>query len=280
MNGKTIGSLLLCASMAFAQGPGGFARPGGPGGPMGGRGRGPGFGAERVVTGAPYSAVEVRQFQEKLGDGNTINRTTQTTLYRDSQGRTRTEVTVTPAASSGKQPYTMITISDPVAGERHVLESSTMTSRTMRMPKVNASAAPRGGRGNAQARSGGATPAARAGRGGAAITKADLGTQLKNGVLAAGSRETEVIPAGRIGNAEAITVVRETWYSTELKLPVEIKVADPQHGNSAIEMTNLVAGEPSAAFFAVPAGYKEQAVGRGGRGAFRGARPAAPAPQQ
>ncbi len=244
----------------------------------GGRGRG-GFGAERVVTGAPYSAVEVRQFQERLGDGNTINRTAQTTLYRDNAGRTRTEVTVTPAASSGKQPYTMITISDPVAGVRHVLDSSTMTSHAMRIPKINTSAAPRGGRGNAQARP--APPATGTGRGGAAITRADLGSQLKNGVLATGSRETEIIPAGRIGNAEAITVVRETWRSSELKLPVEIKIADPQHGNSTMEMTNLVAGEPSAAFFAVPAGYTEKAGGRGGRGAFgRGGRPGGPAPQQ
>lgn len=276
MNRKAIGFLLLCASMALAQGPGrpgGFARPGG-------RGRGA-FGGERVVTGAPFSAVEVRTFQEKLGDGNIINRTTQTTLYRDSQGRTRTENTVTPPASSGKQPYTMIRISDPVAGELHELDSSTMTAHTMRIPKYNAAAAAaRGaGRGNAQARP--AAPATATGRGGAAITRADLGSQLKNGVMAAGTRETEVIPAGRIGNSAAIAVVRETWHSAELKRAVEVKIFDPQHGNSTTELTNLVAGEPSAAFFAIPAGYTEKAVGRGGRGAFgRGGRPAGPGTQQ
>src|SRR5580698_2025597 len=116
MNRKVLGFLVVFASMALAQG--GYVRPGGP---MGG-GRG-GFGGERVVTGARYSGVEVHTCQETLGDGNVINRTTQTALYRDSSGRTRTETTVTPSTASGKQPFTMITISDPVAGKRHELNS-------------------------------------------------------------------------------------------------------------------------------------------------------------
>jgi len=236
--------------MAFAQGRGGFARPGGPGG----------RGAERVVTGAPFSGVEVRQFQEQLANGNSISRTSKVTLYRDSMGRTRSEVTVTPDASTGKQPFTMITISDPVAGARHVLDSATMTSRSSRIPMVHAGATG-GGRGNSQARP--ATP----GRGGAAITRAELGSQVKNGVLATGSRSTEVIPAGKIGNAQAITVERETWYSTELGRAVEVKVTDPQRGNSTMELTNVVPGEPSASLFSVSSGYTEIA-GRGGRGGF------------
>jgi hypothetical protein len=261
---KVLG-LGLCAVAAFAQGPGGrggaFARPGGP---MGG-----GFGAERVVTGAPYSAVEVRQFEEKLGDGNTISRTSQIALYRDTRGRTRSEVTVTPPPSSGRQPYTMITISDPVAGQRHLLDSSTMTARISRMPMLS-TAQGRNGRGNAHPRPiAPAGAAARSGRGGAAIARADLGTQLRNGVLATGTRETEVIAAGRIGNSQPIQIVRESWFSAELKRAVEVKVVDPQHGNSTMELTNLVAGEPSAAFFAVPAGYTENTATRGGRTGLR-----------
>lgn len=270
MNKSAVTFLLLGASIAFAQGPGAFARPGGGFG-RGEFGRG-GFGAQRPVTGAPYSAVEVRTFEEQLATGNVISRTSQTTLYRDSQGRTRSEETVTPAASTGKQPYTRIVISDPVAGQRHVLDSSTMTSVTSRIPMVKAGTAGNG-RGGAQARPvGTATPANRTGRSGAAVTRAELGSQVKNGVLATGTLETEVIPAGKIGNSQAITVTRETWLSTELKMPVETKTTDPQHGNSTMEMTNLVAGEPSAALFAVPSGYTEKNAGRGGRGGFRGVR--------
>jgi hypothetical protein len=203
----------------------------------------------------------VRQFQEQLANGNSINRTSKVTLYRDTMGRTRSEVTVTPDVSTGKQPFTMITISDPVAGVRYELNSSAMTSRSIRIPVAHGGSG-RGGRGNSQART--ATPAA-SGRGGAAVTRTELGSQVKNGVLATGTRSADVIPAGRIGNAQAITVERESWYSTELKRAVEVKVTDPQRGNSAMELTNLVPGEPSASLFSVPAGYTA-ASGRGGRG--------------
>lgn len=261
MKRKVIGCLLLSAAMVFAQGPRGFTRPGGPGGrgAFGGGGRG----AERVITGAPFSAVEVHQFQEQLANGNSISRTSQVTVYRDAMGRTRSEVTVTPDASTGKQPFTMITISDPVAGVRYVLDSSTMTSRSMRIPVARAGSG-RGGRGNSQSRP--AVPPASS-RVGAAVTRAELGSQMKQGVLATGTKSTEVIPAGKIGNAQAITVERESWYSAELKRAVETKVTDPQRGNSTMELTNLVPGEPSASLFSVPAGYTA-AAGRGGRGGF------------
>jgi hypothetical protein len=218
---------------------------------------------ERVVAGAPFSAVEVSQIQKQLAKGNSINRTSQVTIYRDTMGRTRSEVTVTPDASTGKQPFTLITISDPIAGVRHELNSATMTSRSSRIPMTHGGLG-RGGRGNPQDRP--ATPPA-SGRGGAAIARAELGSQVKNGVLATGSRFTEVIPAGKIGNAQAITVERETWFSTELKRAVEVKITDPQRGNSTMELTNLVPGEPSASLFFVPSGYTESA-GRGGRGGF------------
>jgi hypothetical protein len=264
---RSLACVLLCVSAIFAQGPG-AAFAGRPGGGMpgpnivgrGGRGgMGMGMGAARAVTGAPFSAVEVNTFDEQLANGNAISKTSQTVLYRDSQGRTRTEVTITPAASTGKQPFTLITISDPVAGLRYLLDSSTMTSRSSRMPVLRTGMAGNG-RGGVQARTG---------RGGAAVTSADLGTQLKNGVLATGSRVTEVIPAGRIGNAQPITVVRDTWFSAELKRAVEVKITDPVRGNRTMELTNLVPGEPSAAFFSVPAGYTESKAGRGGgRGAL------------
>jgi len=226
-----------------------------------GRGMGRGMGMARVVTGAPYSATEVRQFETRLADGNTINRTTQITHYRDSQGRTRTEETITPAATSGKQAYIRAFISDPVAGQTHELDSSTMTARTSQVRKAAAGAAHSGA-----ARTPRATPATRTGRNGATITTVDLGTQVVNGVAATGRQETEVIPAGKIGNAQAITIVRTTWMSTELHVPVQIKVVDPQRGNSEMELTNIAQAEPSATLFVVPAGYTEKTMTRGGRG--------------
>ena len=48
------------------------------------------------VTGAPYSGIRTVQIQQALPGGNQIARNAQSKVYRDSQGRTRTERTITP----------------------------------------------------------------------------------------------------------------------------------------------------------------------------------------
>ena len=198
----------LLATVLFAQGPRGGRGFEGPGG-FGGRGAGllgAGPGSRMLVTGAPFSAVETLQTQQTLANGNQISNKVQSNVYRDGQGRIRTEETRTPPASSGKAASTIVTIFDPVAGFRYVLDSSTMIAYQSPLPKSN---------GTPPARP---APPARPNE-----TSASLGTQVINGVSATGTQLTETIPAGAIGNAQAIQVVRITWISTELKVPVEIK---------------------------------------------------------
>jgi hypothetical protein len=240
----------LFATVLFAQGPRGGRGFEGPGG-FGGRGAGllgAGPGARMLVTGAPFSAVETLQTQQSLANGNQISNKEQSNVYRDSQGRIRTEETRTPPASSGKAASTIITIFDPVAGFRYVLDSSTMIAYQSPLPKSN---------GTPPARP---APPARPNE-----SSASLGTQVINGVSAMGTQLTETIPAGAIGNAQAIQVVRITWVSTELKVPVEIKTSDPRIGSRDMELTNIAQTEPSASLFVVPAGYTIQ-QGGGGRG--------------
>src|SRR6266853_945495 len=124
---------VVFAAVLFAQGPrgGGFGGPRGFDGPGGFAGRGPGLlgagpGSRTPVTGASYSSVETLQRQHTLANGNQISTKEQSNVYRDSQGRIRTEETVTPTAASGKAPVTFVTIFDPVAGYLYVLDSSTM----------------------------------------------------------------------------------------------------------------------------------------------------------
>src|SRR5580658_141024 len=126
----------ILGAVLLAQGPPGRGREFGGGG-FGGRGDSilsAGPGSRTVVTGAPYSAVETVQRQQTLANGNQISTKGQSTVYRDSQGRIRTEETITPAASSGKAARTIVTIFDPVAGSRSVLDSSTMTARQSTLP--------------------------------------------------------------------------------------------------------------------------------------------------
>jgi hypothetical protein len=284
---KELVALLLCAAAGWAQGPGArmMARPGG--GPGGFGGRGAEMLGGRVVTGAPYTGTEVLTISEKFADGNSVNTTSTALKARDSQGRTYTSETITPAASTGQAPYTRVTIMDPVAGYRYELNSATMIAVQSRMPKmrpeVAASSAPSGSAARNAPREEQLGTVTRPN--GAVVTTSSNGMATVNGVLATHTQVTEVIPAGAIGNAQPITTTRTTYVSPDLKIPVEIKTVDPRFGTSDMELTNISTGEPSAALFTVPSGYtirKAAEMGRvpGGRGPGGFARPGGPPPAQ
>jgi hypothetical protein len=238
----TLCCCLLFAVALSAQGPrGGYANPGF--GWMGQASRTP-------VTGAPYSATQTTQIQRVLANGNQVSQTEQAKDDRDSQGRTRVERTITPPASSGKQPYTQVTIVDPVGGYRYLLNSSNMTAIQTPLPAPSGST-----------KSG--TPPTRPGPSNN-LQKVSLGTETINSVPATGTQVTETIPAGTFGNAQAITIVRTTWISTDLKIPVEVKSSDPRFGTTDMELTNIQQSEPDPSLFTVPSGYT---VTTGGPGA-------------
>ena len=225
-------------------------------GPGGGRGPGRPGGAppNEVVTGAPYSGVEVHARQQVLANGTTIQHQDQTKVARDSQGRVRRETTrQTP---DGKT-ETRVMISDPVAGVAYELDAANKVaySRPARFPNGQQTAAPRSARQPAQT-----DPT---------IKREALAAQSVNGVIATGTRITHTIPAGEIGNSAALETVHETWMSDDLKVPVRTKMTDPRTGTSAMELTNLLRGEPDAALFTVPSDYT---VKKGSGGSGRGPR--------
>jgi hypothetical protein len=240
------------ALSAMAQGPGGRGVGrgfGGPGG-FGGGWTGPGPGPQKVVTGQPYSATEIVSSLETLANGNQITRSHQTSVARDGQGRISISETKTPPAASGKPAFTVQSIFDPVAGYRYRLDSATMTAMQASLP-------PQGTRT-------GTRPARPVDPN---VTTANLGTQVINGVAATGTQVTVTIPAGAIGNTQAIQVVRVAWIATTLQVPVQIKTSDPRFGTTDMELTNIVQAEPNASLFVVPAGYTIKTGGPGeGRG--------------
>ena len=78
-----------------------------------------------TVKGAPYSAEEVNETNQVLADGTRIHRENRTTVYRDSEGRTRRE---TPDN---------ITITDPVANVTYFLDPKAMTGQKLAMAEGN-----------------------------------------------------------------------------------------------------------------------------------------------
>jgi hypothetical protein len=215
-----------------------------------------------TVTGAPYSAVEVRTSQQVLTAGNVIQRQQQTNIYRDSQGRVRRETTRT---TPDGQTLTRVTISDPVAGVVQELDAKNKTafSRPARFPsQAQTAGAPR-------------RPAAQAD---ANVKRETLAAQTMNGIIASGSRVTRTIPAGTIGNSQAIETVRETWMADDLKVPLMTKVSDPRTGTSTMQLTNINRSQPDPSLFQIPADYTVKKA-PGGPGGGRGRGPG-PAPKQ
>jgi hypothetical protein len=89
--------------------------------------------AGRLVKGAPYSAQAVSESVQTLTDGNRIVRRNTAQVYRDSEGRTRREQSLSyigPYATSGDVPQTIL-VNDPVAGALYILDPSTKTARKL-----------------------------------------------------------------------------------------------------------------------------------------------------
>lgn len=84
----------------------------------------------RMVKNAPYSAEMVSERTQTLSDGNQIVRKTSSMSYRDSAGRTRTEV----RGEDGE--LRLVTIHDPVEGVRYVLRPRDKTAIKVSAPSA------------------------------------------------------------------------------------------------------------------------------------------------
>lgn len=240
----------------------------------------------RAVKGAPYSADEIRESTQVLGDGTTIHNESKSTVYRDGEGRVR------------RENPNEISIWDPATSTNYVLNPKTMTARKMGLNYVfsRSTVGPNGagetktlsfsydtnrnveqhvvvmsGDEHGVAVSGTAVPdkaaaagAATANGSGQVVMKMlrrqpgkvdSLGTQTMEGLKTEGERVTSTIEAGAIGNDRPIQTVTERWYSAELQTNVMTKRTDPRMGDEVFKLTNIHRGEPSPVLFEVPPGY-------------------------
>lgn len=245
----------------------------------------------KVVKGAPYSAQVTTESTQTLADGNQIHHQSTTNIYRDSQGRTRREQTLgdlgpwSAAQSAARQ---IIFIDDPVTGLNYILHPDERVAEKLGPPqagqvkiqrKITAGAElppppPPGDAGDVMyiasptpgdwpdvGVAGGAGAVAvtrrviREGGQGQPGTTEQLGTQTMEGVQVTGTRTTNTIPAGRIGNDQPIQVVTERWYSPALQTVVMSKRSDPRVGVTTYRLTNISLAEPSLDLFQVPSDY-------------------------
>jgi hypothetical protein len=205
---------------------------------------------DKVVTGAPFSATITTESRQTLADGNLIQRNSTGSLARDAQGRTRRDMTLPafgPWAESGKPAPHIVSVNDPVAGSRSLLDVDAKTARVMQVPGHRNGP----GKERQQAREAAQND----------VVTTSLGTQSIGGVSAEGTRYTRTIPAGQIGNSKPIVIVTERWYSPDLQMVVMTKHTDPRMGDTTFTMSNIQRQEPAASLFQVPSDYTLQQRG-------------------
>lgn len=251
--------------------------------------------APRAIVNAPYSAQMVTEHQQNLADGNQIVDRQTSLSYRDSAGRTRQE------GLDSKGEPTTVTINDPVAGVRWVLNAREHTGVKLARPASPVRIEQRK-RDDGQAdvivkkaqrtdvdvrqdvRIEAAQLQAPAAQGTtmrdvqirlAPLTSSafgdmkwslnaetkKLGTREMNGVQADGTLRSYEIPAGAIGNRNPITVSDENWYARDLQITMYTKHSDPRSGDVEFRVEKLKREEPPAALFTVPADYKVRDAG-------------------
>jgi hypothetical protein len=263
--------LFALSVLVVAQGPPPRKGPPGFGPSIGRRGQGPGrpFPPDhalsilspemrfdgKVVKGAPYSATAITESAQTLSNGARITHKTTASIYRDSEGRTRREVTLDTIGpfATASEPAQLIFINDPVAGVHYILDQRNHTARKMATPPGDG---PPHHRSSEKAPEEGKTES--------------LGKQVIEGVEAEGARSVITIPEGRIGNDRPIEIVSERWDSHDLQTVILSKHNDPRFGETVYRLTNINRAEPAQTLFEVPADYK---IEEGGPGGFFGGPP-------
>ena len=218
-------------------------------GPMAGMGH-DGIGEGKLVKGVPMSGEMIVTRDTTLADGNSIHTQNQTMIYRDSQGRVRREIGFelnTPSTGAAKR--AMIVITDPVSGNRYMLNPENKTAHQMPLHPGKPGPGAPDAMHDMHGKMGGGPNAAN-------LKTDQLGTKAINGLQAVGTRMTRTIPAGEIGNLNPIEVVTERWYSSDLQLPLLTSHNDPMMGTMTVKLVNINRGEPDASLFQVPSDYK------------------------
>ena len=196
----------------------------------------------RLVTGAPYSALGTSETITRLPDGNRIVRQNSVRMWRDSDGRTRAEYSL--SSIGGPLPLevnsTVTVIDDPATRTRYMLQSTDKVAVAVpispcRDPNNTVSPAPT-----------------------QSLRPLNLGEREVEGEKAVGSRIVSTIPAGAIGNDQPITMSAEQWYGQDLKVVVEATYVDPRTGETRYKLRDIKRQEPDATLFKVPTDYSQE----------------------
>lgn len=216
-----------------------------------------------AITGRPYSAQRETEHVQIAADGTRFTTNNQQeTIYRDSQGRTRTERPIMRSPANGPKPTgdvpLLIEISDPVANVGYTLDTQNKVCHRYAFEALPRASG--GGGGGVGVFGGlmtaGPTQCANGNVPASPQMKCeDLGTQMIEGFLAKGERQVRTWPAGSQGSDRSFQTTSENWVSEDLRVTVLSRNVDPRNGENTMKLINIRLGEPPPNLFAPPADY-------------------------
>lgn len=201
-----------------------------------------------------FTGVRVR----KLEDGTTLTTSSTVRVARDSQGRIfRERHYYSPLDTDPDKTLVDFFILDPVMHTQiNCIVATKRCSTSIYYRNLNLVEAPAGPFDNGQR----------------VLTRDSLGQKSFGSLTAIGTRETVTISQGVIGNDKPLNLIRDFWYSPDLKTNLQVIRTDPRDGVVTITLNVQSRGEPDPLIFTIPAGYL------GPRSAQRVARPPSPTP--
>ena len=199
----------------------------------------------RSIPGAPFSADVVKESVKMLPDGAGTPAITRGKMFRDAEGRIRSEMEIVSAASATVRRFMIVV--DPVARMSMVLDPQTKTATLTPLPSAPA--------GEALMADKTEKISAKA----LAIVGAqDLGASMLQGFSVTGSRRTRSAAGKSAEKTQTVTV--ETWFSPELKVELQARTEQPDGNTSTTRLENIVMAEPDRALFEPPADYTVKTI--------------------
>ena len=187
------------------------------------------------ISGVPFSATAVIEFERYSPDGSSEVRRTINLIARDSSGRTHNETRrLMPENFHGSPLVLGVRLFDPTTRINTIYDPALRLARQQviaKQPNTPAIVNP-------------------------AIHIEDLGASTMDGLQTKGTRRTYTVSAKASGTGERVGIEDEDWYSEDLHINLLVRHYDPRFGVMTIGVSGLKREEPPASMFQVPKGYK------------------------
>lgn len=197
---------------------------------------------------APFTATVHTEWIRTLPDGGTFTLVNQRRIARDSQGRIYEERWfLVPKNGKAVSQNNVIQIADPNARtlyncflliEPHHCNLLKFAERPMTTYKPSAGRA-------------GPLP-----NGNGFSTHEELGVKTIEGIDTIGTRDSDTVNEGVIGNDRPFVVKREFWYAASLGINLRSEITDPSFGTQTFTVTDISTSEPEPQLFELPSGFE------------------------